>query len=411
MIPPSPPALPFLGHLNQFRRDPLGLIVRSVRDHGDLVKFRLGPHKVYLINHPDAIVHVLKKNASNYDKDTRSTHFIRDICGEALLTTNSEEWKRRRLHFQPAFHRAAITGFSTIMEEEAAALVGRWSPHSQVEASTAFMATTFRIVARALFGAHLSEKIVTSLEEPVTLVLTQTFARLGSLTGRKSRAFRRAMHQINQTVDEIISARTAPPETPDLLELIRTGTSSPGEVRNEAISFLLAGHETTANALTWLFAYLAHHPGEQSRCAGDSEALDRALQETLRLSPPIWIIERHALGADEIAGCTIPRNASVVACPYTIHRHPGFWENPDSFQPDRFLSPTPKAYLPFGLGPRVCIGKEFALMEAHLIASALLSNFQFTPVNAAFPVPDPAITLRVRGSMPLRIQARTQTHS
>jgi cytochrome P450 len=410
MMPPSPRALPFLGHLNQFRRDPLGLIVRSVRDHGDLVKFRLGPHEVYLINHPDALMHVLKKNASNYDKDTRSTHFIRDICGEALLTTNGEEWKRRRQHFQPAFHRAAITGFSAIMKEEAVALVERWLPHSQVEASTAFMATTFRIVARSLFGADLSEKIVTSLEGPVALVLRETLFRLGSLTGRKSRAFRRAMHQINETIDEIISTRTMSPGTPDLLELIRTGTASPEEVRNEAISFLLAGHETTANALTWLFAYLAHHPGEQARCASDSDALDRALQETLRLSPPIWIIERHALGADEIAGCTIPRNASVVACPYTVHRHPDFWEDPGTFKPERFLSPPPKAFLPFGLGPRVCIGKEFALMEARLIASALLENFQFTPIHAAFPEPDPAITLRVRGGMLLRIQPRTQTN-
>lgn len=406
MKPPSPPAVPFLGHIPQFRRDPLGLIIRSVRTHGDFVRFRLGPHSVYLVNHPEMVHHLLKGNAANYDKDTRSTRYLRDICGDSLLTTNGEQWKCRRHHFQPAFHKKAIEGFAAIMHEEANNLATRWQGRSQVEASSDFMATTFRVVVRALFGGNLSERSVAALETPIDVALKETFARHTSLTGRKTRRFTRAMQHLNQALEDILSSRTSAPDTPDLLELIRSGAQNADDVRNEAITFLLAGHDTTAHTLTWLLAYLAHHPEEQSRCAHDPAALNRALQETLRLSPPIWIIERHALGPDEIAGYTIPRGASLVASPYTIHRHPDFWEDPERFLPDRFLAPAPAAYLPFGLGPRVCIGKEFALMEARIIASALLSKFHFTPLSSTFPEPDPAITLRVKGGLPLLVQAR-----
>jgi cytochrome P450 len=411
MKPPSPSALPIFGHIPAFRRDPLGLIIRSIRSHGDIVRFRLGPRPIYLVNHPDAIHHVLKKNASNYDKDTRSTHFISAICGETLLTTNGEKWKCRRNHFQPAFHRQAIEGFSRIMQEEAAGLVTRWRGHSQIEASAGLMATTFRVVARSLFGAELREELVASLEAPITQVLNQTFARLGTITGRKPLGFSTAMQQLTEAVDAILSARTDSPGRPDLLELIRSGAQTPEDVRNEAIAFLLAGHETTANALTWLLAHLAHHPEEQSRSANDPASLDRSIQETLRLSPPIWIIERHAIESDEIEGYSIPCGSSVVVCPYTVHRHPDFWDTPESFLPDRFLTPPPAAFLPFGLGPRVCIGKEFSLMEARIIASALLSNFNFTPTSSVFPEPAPAVTLRVRGGLPLNIEPRSSLDS
>ncbi len=406
MKPPSPPCLPIIGHIPQFRRDVLGLIVRSVREYGDFVHFKLGPYPVYLVNHPDAIAHVLRINADNYDKDTRSTRFLSDICGESLLTSNGEEWECRRHHFQPAFHRQAIRGFETIMQEEAELLVSGWRNKSVVDASADLTATTFRIVARSLFGAEISHATLASLTDPITQVLTEAFTRLGTLTGRKSRAFTGAMRQLDAAVDAIISGRTASPDSPDLLELIRSGATHPRDVHNESISFLLAGHETTANALTWLFAYLAQYPEEQARCARDPDALHRAFQETLRLSPPIWIIERHAIGTDQVAGFTIPKNASVTICPYTVHRHPEFWENPDAFQPDRFLNPVPPAYLPFGLGARFCIGREFALMEARIIAAAILKNHVVTPVSPHPPEPEPVITLRVKNGLQLALQAR-----
>lgn len=406
MKPPSPPCFPFIGHIPEFRRDVLGLIIRSVREYGDMIYFKLGLYPVYLINHPDHIAHILKKNAANYDKETRSTRFLRDISGESLLTSNGDEWRKKRQHLQPAFHRQAIMGFESIIREEADVLVNLWKNQSQVNASADLTTTTFSIVARSLFGADIDRDTLGSLSGPISQVLSEAFTRLGSLTGMKSRAFLRAMKQLNTVVDSIISSRTQSPESPDLLEMIRSGNPDPKCIHDESISFLLAGHETTANALSWLLAYLAFHPDEQERCSNDPEALERAFQEAMRLAPPIWIIERHALEPDEISGYPIPKNASIAICTYTVHRHPDFWDDPESFKPDRFLEPAPTAYIPFGLGPRVCIGKEFALMEARIIAGALLANYQFTPTSSTFPKAEAGITLRIKNDLHLNLQPR-----
>jgi len=401
---PSPPATPLLGHIPAFRRDVLGLLVDSVREHGDFIRFRLGPRAVHLVNHPDAIHRVLRTNAANYDKHTRTTAFLRDITGESLLTANDEAWERRRHLFQPAFHRRAVEGFARIMEEEAATLARRWKDESRVEAASAMMGVTFRVVARALFGSRLDDRTVASIEEPIGIVLEEAFARHGKLIGWRSRRFRRAMTRLEAAIDGVL-ARTRPGEG-GLLTLMRDGRVDGLSPRDESITFLLAGHETTANALTWLLAFLARDPDEQERCANDPEALDRALRETLRLAPPIWIIERHAVAADELGGFTLPAGASVVVCPYTVHRHPDYWEEPDLFRPERFLSEPPPAYLPFGLGPRFCIGREFALMEARIIAGEVLRRFRLAPLDVDPPVPQPTITLRIRGGLRLAVAAR-----
>ncbi len=404
---PGPPSLPLIGHIPAFRRDVLGLLAAGVRDYGDVVRFQLGPRPVYLVNHPDGIRQVLKTNARNYDKNTRSTRFFHDICGESLLTSNGDEWQRRRHLLQPAFHRKAVEGFTSIMREESDTLVARLDGHGEFDASSAMMRTTFRVVARALFGADLSDATINALEEPIALLLSESFARHGSLLSWKSRAFTRAMRQLDEGVATVLAAPRPETDVPDLLALMRIGDYSAVDLRNEAVTFLLGGHETTANALTWLLAYLAVRPDEQTRCARDPDALGRALSETLRLSPPIWIIERHAIGPDEIGGFSIPAGVSVVVCPYTVHRHPDFWTEPDTFDPERFHAALPPAYIPFGLGPRVCIGKEFSLMEAGIIAGTLLARFQFSPVSDSPPVPDPAITLRVRGGLRLHISPRS----
>jgi len=400
---PGPAAMPLIGHIPGFRRDVLGLLADGIRDYGDLVRFKLGPRGIFLVNHPDAIHHVLKGNARNYDKDTRSTSFLGDICGESLLTSNGEAWRRRRHCLQPAFHRRAIEGFATIMEEESAALTTRLdNAGEEIDLSSALMRTTFRVVARALFGADLPDAAVAALEEPIQKALGETFARMGSLSGRKTGAFRRALNALNAGVDSVLESKR---DDSDLLALMRSARFTADEIRNESVNFLLAGHETTANALTWLFAFLATQPAEQDRCAANPDALQRALDETLRLAPPIWIIERHAIGADGIYGYEVPAGSSVVICPYTVHRHRDFWEAPERFDPERFLKPPPPTYLPFGLGSRLCIGREFALMEARIIASGLLQRFRFAPLpDAEKPVPEPAITLRVRGGLRLCLE-------
>ena len=408
MKPPSPPSLPLIGHIPGFRRDVLGLLIRSVEEYGDHIRFKLGPHPVYVFNHPDDAHHVLKKNASNYDKETRSTRFLRDIADESLLTSNGKQWQKRRQNLQPAFHRKAIVGFETIMQEEAQALLESWEQQTQVNASADLTTTTFRIVARALFGTDIPRETLTSLAAPIGQLLTESFTRLGSLTGRKSRQFIESKRQLDEVVTSIIENRTSSPETPDLLELIKSGDPDPNYIHHESISFLLAGNETTANALSWMLAFLVQHPEEQERCASDPEAIDRAFHEAMRLAPPIWIVERHALGDDQVSGYDVPKGASITIPTYTMHRHRDFWDEPDRFNPDRFIDADlhPAAFIPFGIGPRVCIGKEFALMEARIIASVLLPKLRFSLASDATPEPEAAITLRIKGDLHLKLEPR-----
>ena len=408
MKPPSPPSLPLIGHIPSFRRDVLGLLIRSVKEYGDHIRFKLGPHPVYVFNHPDDAYHVLKKNASNYDKETRSTRFLRDIADESLLTSNGKQWQKRRQHLQPAFHRKAIVGFETIMQEEAQALLKSWEQQTQVNASADLTTTTFRIVARALFGTDIPRDTLTSLAAPIGQLLTESFTRLGSLTGRKSRQFIESKRQLDEVVTSIIENHTSSPETPDLLELIKSGNSDPNYIHHESISFLLAGNETTANALSWMLAFLVQHPEEQECCASDPEAIDRAFRETMRLAPPIWIVERHALGDDQVSGYDVPKGASITIPTYTMHRHRDFWDEPDRFNPDRLIDADlhPAAYIPFGIGPRVCIGKEFALMEARIIASVLLPKLRFSLASDATHEPEATITLRIKGDLHLKLESR-----
>jgi cytochrome P450 len=357
---------------------------------------------MHLVNHPDDIQHVLRTHARNYDKATRTTAFLREVTGESLLTSNGEAWLRRRQVLQPAFHRQAVDGFADIMRTEAAALVEKWRPGTTVEAAGEMMRVTFRVVARALFGAQVPAETLAALEAPIGVLLEESFARHGRPLGFTRPRFSQALAALDAAVAKVLeSARRE-----GLLALMMDAGFSQHEIRDESITFLLAGHETTANALTWLFAFLARDAGEQDRCARDAGALDRTLQETLRLAPPIWILERHAIDADVIGGYDIPAGASVLICPYTVHRHPAFWEQPDQFRPDRFLQEPPAAYLPFGLGPRFCIGREFALMEARIIASAVLETFRIEPISNNPAVAVPGITLRVRGGLPLKLLPR-----
>jgi enediyne biosynthesis protein E7 len=405
--PPSPPAWPLIGHIPGFYSDVLGMISHSVQQYGDVLRFRLGTRPIYLVNHPDDIQHVLRSHARNYDKKNRTNAFLRDVTGESLLTSNGEAWLQRRHLFQPSFHREAINGFQEIMHEEAENLTARWQPGTTVESSCDMMQVTFRVVARALFGAKVSSQTLAALEQPIDLLLAESLARHGRLFGYRKPCFTRALNDLNSVVARVLEVARPEGDLRDLLTLMRKAEFSDQEIRDESVTFLLAGHETTANALTWLLAFLSRDPKEQERCAHDPDALDRALRETLRLAPPIWIIERHAIDSDEISGYTIPSGSSVVICPYTVHRHKDFWQAPEKFLPDRFTEDPPAAYLPFGIGPRFCIGREFSLMEARIIAGAILKRFQISPVTQEPPVPQPSITLRIRGGLKLKLHPRT----
>jgi cytochrome P450 len=436
---PGPPGTLLLGHVSAFRNDPLELVTTATAEYGDIVRFRLGPHVEHLLNHPDHAAHVLQKRRGNYDKDCRSTSFIKRVCGESLLTASGDVWQHRRSLLQPAFHRNHVHGFADLMVDATTAMLERW-PRStgpvELDLASEMMRLTYTIVARGLFSADLSSG-AERIKPAMRLLLEETFTRIRSIFNPPSwlptpgnRRFDQALGEVKRVALELIeehrSDRSA--KRHDLLTMLLGALDPDGDdgfgieqLRDEVVTLLIAGHETTANALTWTFHLLATHPGVQDRVHdelstvlnGRNPTLDdipklelttKVIKESMRLYPPVWIIERRALADDTIGGFHIPKNSSVVICPWTMHRHPDFWEAPGEFQPDRFDQAPPPAYLPFGGGPRVCIGHEFAMLEARIATAMILQRYRLRPVSGAPVEPHPGITLPPLHGLPLIIE-------
>jgi cytochrome P450 len=443
---PGPPGHFLVGNLFEFRRDVLQLLLESRQRYGDVVRFRLGPMIIHLVSHPDHIKHVLVTHQHNYNKATRSAAKIRSVTGEGLLTSNGEAWLRQRRLMQPAFQAQRLAAFTDVMAETTAAMLNCWRPSAErgasIDVASEMMQLTCTIVSKALFGADVVKDLGT-LEQAATVVMEHTYDRLESLLdlppfvpAPRNRRFRSALRQIHQLVDRIISERKRTRQkVPDLLSLLLrerdedTGQGmSEQQVRNEAITLLLAGHETTANALTWTWFLLSQHPSAADRIRAEAaEVLDdrapafsdlprlghtlRVFQEALRLYPPIWIMERRVLADDEIGGYHIPRGSTIVLSPYVTHRHPDFWDSPQEFHPDRFLPEpsagrVPYAYFPFGGGQRLCIGDKLALMEAQVIIPMVLRMFDLEMVPGVLVLPKPGITLRTSQGLPMKLRVR-----
>lgn len=431
---PGPPGLPLLGHLLDFRRDVLAALVASRQRYGDVVRFRLGPHVVHLVAHPRPIEHVLLTRHDNYDKNTRSSAKIRAVTGPGLLTSSGAAWLRQRRLTQPLFARERVAAFAPIVAEEAQAMLERWAAPVErgepIDVASELMRLTCTVIARALFGADVSADLPL-IERSATVLMEHAWLRLRrvvdlgvALPTPSNRRFTRALRELDDLVRRIGQQRRADGE--DLLTLLRARRDDPTEtgfseqeLRNETITLLLAGHETTANALTWTFYLLAANPSAAERAAQEARSraagvlevqppsgegyLQRAFREALRLYPPIWIMERRAIGADVIDGFAIPAGSSVIVSPYVTHRHPEFWPEPERFDPDRFLQSdaAADAYLPFGLGQRYCIGSSVAELEAKIILQSVLERYRLSLPEGRVVRPLPGITLRVDSGLPL----------
>ena len=443
---PGPPGHGLLGHLPEFRQDVLGLMTGAARDYGDVVRFRLGPQVVHLLNHPDHVAHVLQRHARNFDKQTRSAHYIRRVTGDSLLTTNGEFWQRQRRLLQPAFHHQNIDGFADQMAIATTTMLEGWRERAgQPEAldiASEMMRLTYTIVGRTLFSEDVGPD-AELIERAMQVILPATFGRLGRVLNwpdwiptPENLRFAKALRQMDQVVYRIIEAhrrrQTAGQPDRDLLSMllrVRDADSGAGltdrQLRNETLTFLLAGHETTANALAWTFYLLSQHPWAEARLREEVGSVlggrvpgladlaglrwtKAVVKEAMRLFPPIWIIERRVITDDQVGNFQLPAGSAVVISPYVLHRHPGFWENPDRFDPARFEGSVPDAYLPFGTGPRFCIGSEFAMMEAVLITAMVTQAFHLQLVPGHPVTPLPGITLRMRHGLAMTLHRKEE---
>ncbi len=416
---PGPRGRLLTGSLAAFQRDPLGLMAGALTAHGDVVRFRFAHVTAHLLNHPDAIEHVLSRNAANYDKNTRSAALIRATCGDSLMSGNETAWARHRQLLAPVFLPKAVAGYAALIDAHIQPMLDRWvqvaKAGGQIDIAAEMMSLVIGLAVRLLFSTEIE---VTRIETALSVLLEDTWRRLQApfdpamiSAAFHRRAFKDARAQIDAIVTGMIRARRAARQRPDdvLSRLIAAHESdgaqalSDTELRDAAVTLLLAGHETTANALAWMFWRIAQAPQ-----AGHETADPQNLfAEALRLYPSIWIVERRAIGPDQIGPYRIGAGSTVLVSPWLLHRHPAFWPDPDRFDPDRFAPPGAEtrprhAYLPFGLGPHRCIGLHLARLIAGRIIPHVYAAFRLDPVDAAPPGIRPQITLRPGAPMPLR---------
>jgi cytochrome P450 len=438
---PGPRALQFFLNLPQFRKDPLGGFFRSALTYGDVVRYR-GFWTSHQLSHPEHIQHVLQSNVGNYRKG-RGYKILKLSLGEGLLTSEGALWQRQRKMTQPSFQGQQVASFVATMAENTAAMLRRWENNAQqriiFDVVPEFMRLTLNIAAQVLFTTNLeadAESIRRTLDIGRDYSVERAWSILPpplSLPTRRNREYRAALAHIHGIIDRIIAKRRrAPARIADLLTMLMEARDESGapmsdkQLRDEVITLLTAGHETTTLALAWTCFLIAARPDVVERMTaeaaflnGRSPAYDdlmklryarMVVEESMRLYPPVWTLARTAVSEDEIGGYRVGAGSEILIFPYITQRHPKWWQDPDVFRPERFApensAARPRyAYLPFGAGPRTCIGLNFAMTEILVALTLLLQRFRLKlAIDPAEVRPEPSVTLQPRPGVPVLLE-------
>lgn len=419
--------------------DPLAFFMELSREYGDIAGLRLLNFRTIFINHPDQIEDMLVNHARKYTKG-RVLRANRRVFGEGLLTSEGDFWLRQRRLAQPAFHRARIAAYASAMVEYTERLLAEWKPGEERDAHKEMMRLTLQIVGKTLFDADVerdAQDVGKSLE--LLLELGADFRRTIFIPEwvpiPANLRVRRAVAQIEKVLYRIIAERRASGrDAGDLLSMLLAAQDEDGsrmtdkQLRDEAITLFLAGHETTANTMAWTWWLLAQNPDAEAKLhaeldavlAGRAPTLDdlpklvyagHVITESLRLYPAAWGLARLAIEDHEIAGYTVKKDMGVACSQWVVHRDPRWYDAPMEFRPERWEGDLAKrlprfAYFPFGGGPRQCIGNTFALMEANLILATIAQKFRLRLVAGHAVVPLASITLRPRNGIRVTLEAR-----
>ncbi len=426
------------------RRNPLGYLNDVWKRFGDVVQFPIPSPPSYFIGHPDAVKRVLVDRPRDYNKATIQYSALSLVTGNGLLTADDPPWKEHRLMLQPAFHPRQLEPLVGQVEQGAARLIAEWSnveAGGQVDIERSMLRAALETVGHALFSEDLSgdaAELTDATLDALEVVVARARVPISPpswMPTPANRRLKKANAILDAAVARLIAARkqgsaSATPDVLDLLIAARDSTGAPlsdHEIRDEIVTFIVAGHETVAAALTWCWALLAAHPniqrelqvevdevvGEKQLNLNDLAQLPftrACVDEALRLYPPAWLITRKALVDDELAGAKIPAGALVIMSPWIVHRHPDFWIDPDAFVPQRFLdgTVTRHAFIPFGNGLRLCIGRDFAYAEAVALVARIASRFTLSyAAGASIPDANPSVTMRPVGGLELVITPRT----
>ncbi len=383
----------------------------------------------YVINHPDDIKHVLLSNHRNYTKGEGMDR-VKILLGNGIMTSEGDFWRRQRRMMQPCFHRRVIDRFSQLIGEVNEKFAERWAAQSArreaVNLTDDVSELTLEIVLRSIFGADLER-----LERQLGVNPFEVVAKEQNRDLKFAFRFR----SLGKLVAELIERRRREPEEHfDFLSMLMAARDrdnvtamSDKELIDEVLTLIVAGHETTAAALSWAWYLISQHPdtaaqleAEADRSSGETLALDAAeslafthqvLQEALRLYPPGWLFTRRTIEADELGGFAVPPRTDVFISPYTLHRHPAYWSEPEEFRPERFAGVDAKerhrfAYIPFAVGPRHCIGENMAMFEMLVHLNRMTRRFRLTRVGNERIELEAQINLRPRSNLMMTVQAR-----
>jgi cytochrome P450 len=424
-------------------RDRLGLMTMAAAKYGDAVKLSIGPKTLYFFNHPDHAKHVLADNSSNYHKGIGYIQ-ARRALGDGLLTSEGDLWRKQRKTIQPVFQHKRIVDQAGVVVEEAAKLVARLRAYENgdpVDLMQQMTGLTLGVLGRTMLDADLSgfdtlgESFEAVQDQAMFEMETMSMVPMWVPLARQLR-FRVARQRLQRIVDQLVAERNAGSGggADDLLSRLITSTGQEPDahvgqqrMRDELVTLLLAGHETTASTLGWAFYLIDQHPEVLARLR--TEALDvlgdrlpvyedmqrltytaAVVEEVIRLYPPVWILPRQAQQSDEVGGYHVPAGADVLICPYTMHRNPDFWDAPTKFDPGRFdrdvaAERSKYAYIPFGAGPRYCVGNSLGMMEAIFVIAMVARDLRLTKVPGYEVVAEPMLSLRVRGGLPMTVRS------
>ena len=424
--------------------DPLAFGLDIARRYGDLAYYHLGPLHVYQVNHPDLARQILVEHAERFHKPRLLKHAFRPFAGEGLLTSDGSLWKQQRKLIQPAFHHAHLAAYAAVMVAYARQLIDRLEDGQVLEVQSEMARLTLGIVVKSLFGADVTREA----EDVGTLmvaVLDAANQRLNSIfqvpswvPSRRNLHEKRALARLDAILRAlIVERRSTAAHRDDLLSVLLRATDeessvrmSDRQLRDEMMTLFLAGHETTATALTWTWYLLSQHPDVDARLMVELERVlghrtptvadlanlpytDMVVREALRLYPPAPGVAREPIEDVTIDGYVVPRGSLISIDTYAMHRDPRFFHDPERFDPERFAAGwedrIPRyAYLPFGGGPRICIGNGFALMEARLILATVAQRFRLTLEPNQDVRPIQLVTVRPRDGVRMRATTRAR---
>jgi cytochrome P450 len=440
-LPPLVKGVPLLGSFFDLRRDALGFMTCDLPKYGDIVRIRVGPMEAYVVSHPEDVEDVLRGSHRNFIKNKGTRKVLAEVLGQGLLTSEGELWRRQRRLTQPAFQLDQIEKYSVVMVDFTNTMLNGWHAGETRNNHSDMMRLMLEIVAQTLFTASVGDRAARvggALD-----ALMKYWSGLGAMfrwwkylpTPGASR-FRRAIRELDSIIlDTVAQRRASGSGCGDLLDRFLNARDEDGsrmtdkQLRDEMVTLLLAGHETTAVALTFCFYLLAQHPQADARLAAELDAVlagraptaadiprlrftEWVVKETMRLYPPVPSVGREALTDCEIGGYQVPKGAQIAVVPWMTHRDKRwFGEDADKFRPERWDKDLSKrlprcAYYPFVDGPRICVGMHFAMMEAVLVLATVASRYRLESAPGYTLKLNSSVTLRPQGGMPVILHQR-----